>query len=241
MSSFDEGKWVWFRNPEENDAICSGRVVSCMGASTTVKDFNGKQYLIKNDKLRAMSNSSVEDVDDMITLQELHEGSLFHNLYMRYVKDLIYTYTGNILVSVNPYKNLPLYTIDLVRKYKGAAFGELPPHIFAIANETLACLRKTGENQCIVISGESGAGKTESTKVILHYLATATQKTGENDTNLVQDQILDASPILEAFGNAKTVRNDNSSRFGKFMEVQLGIDETIKGAKMLDYLLERNY
>ncbi|ORX76076.1 hypothetical protein BCR32DRAFT_209564, partial [Anaeromyces robustus] len=207
---------------------------------------------VKNDKLRAMSNSSIEDVDDMITLQELHEGSLFHNLYMRYEKDLIYTYTGNILVSVNPYKSLPLYTIDLVREYKGAAFGELPPHIFAIANETLSCLRKTGENQCVVISGESGAGKTESTKVILHYLASATQKTGESDSNLVQDQILDASPILEAFGNAKTVRNDNSSRFGKFMEIQFSFDETIKGGEIykLHYMFiiiikqspnERNY
>jgi myosin heavy subunit len=241
MSGFNEGQWVWFRNPDENDVICSGTVVSCMGTSTTVKDFNGKQYLIKNDKLRGMSSSSMEDVDDMITLQELHEGSLFHNLYMRYEKDKIYTYTGNILVSVNPYKSLPLYTIDMVRQYKAASFGELPPHIFAIANETLSCLRKTGENQCVVISGESGAGKTESTKVILHYLATATQKTGgETDSNLVQDQILDASPILEAFGNAKTVRNDNSSRFGKFMEIQFSIDETIKGAKMLDYLLERS-
>ena len=136
---------------------------------------------------------------------------------------------------MNPFKNLPLYDMDHVKKYKTANFGDLPPHIFAIANETYLSLSKRRFNQCVVISGESGAGKTESTKLILHFLAQASAK-----KSLIQDQIIEASPILEAFGNAKTVRNDNSSRFGKFIEVQFDEEGSIKGAIILQYLLEKS-
>lgn len=129
---------------------------------------------------------------------------------------------------MNPFKPLPIYNVDVAKKYKSADFGALPPHIFAIANETYSALYRSNKSQCVVISGESGAGKTESTKLIIQFLA---QKS--NTRSLIQDQILEASPILEAFGNAKTVRNDNSSRFGKFIEVQFDKDGNIQGALIL--------
>ncbi|RKO94560.1 myosin VIIA, isoform CRA_d, partial [Blyttiomyces helicus] len=185
--------------------------------------------------VRPMHPSSVQGVEDMITLGDLHEAALFYNLSLRMNKDEIYTYTGNILIAINPYKTLPIYDLENVRKYKGVPPGELPPHVFAIANETFCALSRNHRNQCVVISGESGAGKTETTKLILQYLAAVSTK-----HSLVQEQILDASPILEAFGNAKTVRNNNSSRFGKFIEVQFGQDGSIMGAKMLEYLLEKS-
>ncbi|KXS10692.1 myosin [Gonapodya prolifera JEL478] len=171
----------------------------------------------------------------MVTLSDLNESSLFHNLSLRYKRGDIYTYTGNILVALNPYRALPIYDMECVRRYKGQSLGELPPHIFALANEAYDNLLKTRRNQCCVISGESGSGKTESTKLILQYLAAMSTK-----QSLVQEQILDASPILEAFGNAKTVRNDNSSRFGKFIQVQFSGDGSICGARTLEYLLEKS-
>ncbi|KAJ3044171.1 Unconventional myosin-VIIb [Rhizophlyctis rosea] len=182
-----------------------------------------------------MDVTNAGGVPDMITLAELHEAALYHNLSMRYQRNEIYTYTGNILVSVNPYKALPIYDLQMVRKYKGAMLGELEPHVFAIANQTYVSLGRTGKSQCVVISGESGAGKTETTKLILSFLSATSQS-----HTLVQEQILEASPILEAFGNAKTVRNDNSSRFGKFIEVQIGKGGVVEGAMMLEYLLEKS-
>lgn len=194
----------------------------------------------------------------MITLGDLHEASLLHNICIRLSREEIYTFTGNILVAINPYKALPIYGGEMFRKYQGKSLGELPPHIYAVANESFAALSKTSKNQCVVIrfvaiiidliplrsgfgvnefmvgSGESGSGKTESTKHILSCLSVISSK-----RSLIQDQIMDASPILEAFGNAKTVRNDNSSRFGKFLEVQFASDGSIKGALTLQYLLEK--
>jgi hypothetical protein len=130
---------------------------------------------------------------------------------------------------------MQVYGGEYIKKYQGKALNELPPHIYGIANETYYTLLKSKQNQCVVISGESGAGKTESTKLILNFLASVSTK-----KSIIQDQIIDASPILEAFGNAKTVRNDNSSRFGKFLEVQFGPDGSISGAVTLQYLLEKS-
>lgn len=158
--------------------------------------------------VRAMDRTSIEGVDDMVTLGDLHEGSILRNLRMRFMRDQVYTYTGSILVALNPFKQLPLYTPAVVHRYQGIRLGELPPHIFAIADESYHALFKVRRNQCVVISGESGAGKTESTKLILSYLAHLSGRHSQ-----IEEQLIESSPILEAFGNAKTTRNNNSSRF----------------------------
>ncbi|KFP33369.1 Unconventional myosin-XV, partial [Colius striatus] len=143
------------------------------------------------------------------------------------------TYIGSILVSVNPYRLYNIYGTDQVLQYEGRALGENPPHLFAIANVAYSKVMDAKHNQCIIISGESGSGKTEATKLILRYLAAVSQKRSP------APQILEATPLLESFGNAKTVRNDNSSRFGKFVEIFLE-DGLICGAITSQYLLEKS-
>ncbi|XP_069684994.1 unconventional myosin-XV isoform X3 [Periplaneta americana] len=177
-------------------------------------------------------------VEDMIQLSDLNEASLLWNLKIRYDKELIYTYTGSILVAVNPYKMFDIYGLDMVKKYEGQILGTLPPHLFAIGSSAYGHMSKEGsspESQVVVISGESGSGKTESTKLVMQYLAAV----NKSPSNLITEQILEASPLLESFGNAKTVRNDNSSRFGKYLEVHFK-DGVIIGAKITEYLLEKS-
>ncbi|CAG0891319.1 unnamed protein product [Darwinula stevensoni] len=145
------------------------------------------------------------------------------------------TYTGSILVAVNPYQCLPIYTAERIKLYQDRNLGELPPHVFAIADNSYTRMRRDGQNQCIVISGESGAGKTENTKLTLLYLAAISGRHSQ-----IEQQILAANPILEAFGNAKTIRNDNSSRFGKYTEIHFNPDGAIVGAQIKQYLLEKS-
>ncbi|EDQ90134.1 uncharacterized protein MONBRDRAFT_7459 [Monosiga brevicollis MX1] len=180
----------------------------------------------------------------MAKLGDLHEGSLLYNIKLRYKKDLIYTYIGSILSAVNPYKSLPgLYDDAKINEYDGKDIGELPPHIYAIANQAYRSMWKNSANQAVLISGESGAGKTESTKFILRYLSyqsnDVNKKKGKEGRNY-EEQILQSSPILEAFGNAKTVYNNNSSRFGKFIQLNFAATGAIEGCKIVDYLLEKN-
>ena len=139
------------------------------------------------------------------------------------------------MVAVNPYQILPIYTSEQIKLYREKKIGELPPHIFAIGDNCYSLMKRTRQDQCIVISGESGAGKTESTKLILQYLAAISGK-----HSWIEQQILEANPILEAFGNAKTVRNDNSSRFGKYIDIYFNKNGIIEGAKIDQYLLEKS-
>ncbi|CAB3362581.1 Hypothetical predicted protein [Cloeon dipterum] len=174
-------------------------------------------------------------LDDMIQLSDLNEASLLWNLKIRYDKELIYTYTGSILVAVNPYKMFDIYGLDMVKKYEGQIMGTLPPHLFAVGSCAYSRMSKDSESQVVVISGESGSGKTESTKLVMQYLAAVNKAT----SNLITEQILEASPLLESFGNAKTVKNDNSSRFGKYLDVHFK-QGVIVGAKITEYLLEKS-
>uniref|UniRef100_G3UFP7 Myosin X n=1 Tax=Loxodonta africana TaxID=9785 RepID=G3UFP7_LOXAF len=207
--------------------------------------FTYKQSTITHQKVTTMHPTNEEGVDDMATLTELHGGSIMYNLFQRYQRNQIYTYIGSIIASVNPYKTIPgLYERTTMEQYSKHHLGDMPPHIFAIANECYRCLWKRHDNQCILISGESGAGKTESTKLILKFLSVISQQSLElslkEKTSCVEQAILESSPIMEAFGNAKTVYNSNSSRFGKFIQLNICQKGNIQGGRIVDYLLEKN-
>ncbi|XP_071844777.1 myosin-IIIb-like isoform X2 [Apostichopus japonicus] len=186
-----------------------------------------------------MSTKSRGDTDDLATLSNLEEKSLLEELKARYGKNKIYTYIGDILVAVNPYKDLDLYNKETSERYKGKRRRDNPPHLFAVADSSYQSLI-TGNtvsgkrNQCIVISGESGAGKTESTKLIIKQLTELCKGKSQ-----LEQQILQVNPLLEAFGNAQTVMNDNSSRFGKYIQLKFH-DAKVKGAKISEYLLEKS-
>ncbi|KAJ0008045.1 hypothetical protein Pint_29017 [Pistacia integerrima] len=179
-------------------------------------------------------------VDDMTKLSYLHEPGVLQNLATRYELNEIYTYTGNILIAVNPFQRLPhLYDTHMMEQYKGAALGELSPHVFAVGDAAYRAMINEGKSNSILVSGESGAGKTETTKMLMRYLAHLGGRSGV-EGRTVEQQVLESNPVLEAFGNAKTVRNNNSSRFGKFVEIQFDKNGRISGAAVRTYLLERS-
>uniref|UniRef100_T1GP66 Myosin-VIIa n=1 Tax=Megaselia scalaris TaxID=36166 RepID=T1GP66_MEGSC len=237
-TNHDRGDYIWIEpiSGVEFDVAIGARVTSTEGRRIQVRDDDDNEiWLTPERRIKAMHASSVQGVEDMISLGDLHEAGILRNLLIRYLDNLIYTYTGSILVAVNPYQILPIYTADQIKLYKERKIGELPPHIFAIGDNAYAHMKRYRQDQCIVISGESGAGKTESTKLILQYLAAISGK-----HSWIEQQILEANPILEAFGNAKTIRNDNSSRFGKYIDIHFSNNGVIEGAKIEQYLLEKS-
>ncbi|XP_063098230.1 unconventional myosin-XV [Cavia porcellus] len=200
------------------------------------KSWQNKMHSIRNlPSIRSREQRREDGVEDMTQLEDLQETTVLSNLKTRFERNLIYTYIGSILVSMNPYQMFGIYGPEQVQQYSGRALGDNPPHLFAIANLAFAKMLDAKQNQCIIISGESGSGKTEATKLILRYLAAMNQK---RDV-MQQIKILEATPLLESFGNAKTVRNDNSSRFGKFVEIFLE-GGVISGAITSQYLLEKS-
>ncbi|XP_010433173.1 PREDICTED: myosin-14-like isoform X2 [Camelina sativa] len=176
----------------------------------------------------------------MTRLAYLHEPGVLQNMKSRFDINEIYTYTGNILIAVNPFRRLPhLYNNHMMQQYKGAGFGELSPHPFAVADAAYRQMKNQGISQSILVSGESGAGKTETTKLLMQYLADMGGR-AVSEGRTVEKKVLESNPVLEAFGNAKTVRNNNSSRFGKFVEIQFDQRGRISGAAIRTYLLERS-
>lgn len=188
-----------------------------------------------------LQNQDTRGVEDMTRLSYLHEPGVLWNLKVRYMLDDIYTYTGTILIAVNPFAALPhLYGSHMMDQYRGADLGELSPHVYAIADAAYRQMVKEWKGQSILVSGESGAGKTETSKLIMKYLAYMGGQRATTGGRSVEEQVLESNPLLEAFGNAKTVRNNNSSRFGKYVEINFNKDGVISGAAIRTYLLERS-
>ncbi|XP_035538296.1 unconventional myosin-Va isoform X3 [Morone saxatilis] len=176
--------------------------------------------------------------NDLTALSYLHEPAVLHNLKVRFVDSkLIYTYCGIVLVAINPYETLPIYGTDIINAYSGQNMGDMDPHIFAVAEEAYKQMARDERNQSIIVSGESGAGKTVSAKYAMRYFATVSGSASEAN---VEEKVLASNPIMEAIGNAKTTRNDNSSRFGKYIEIGFDTRFRIIGANMRTYLLEKS-
>uniref|UniRef100_A0AAZ3QHG5 Myosin VIIAa n=1 Tax=Oncorhynchus tshawytscha TaxID=74940 RepID=A0AAZ3QHG5_ONCTS len=235
-----QGDYVWLDLKAGREFVVPiGAVVKlCDSGQIQVLDDEGNEHWISPQNatnIKPMHPTSIHGVEDMIRLGDLNEAGILRNLLIRYTEHLIYTYTGSILVAVNPYQVLPIYTADQIRLYTNKKIGEMPPHIFAIADNCYFNMQRNNRDQCCIISGESGAGKTESTKLILQFLAAIS---GQH--SWIEQQVLEANPILEAFGNAKTIRNDNSSRFGKYIDIHFNKRGAIEGAKIEQYLLEKS-
>uniref|UniRef100_A0A8C7L462 Myosin X n=1 Tax=Oncorhynchus kisutch TaxID=8019 RepID=A0A8C7L462_ONCKI len=244
---FIQGARVWLREEEQylpsTVSSCSGGVV--VFATEYGQVYTYKQNALTRQKVQPMHPSSSGGVEDMASLEDLHDGAIMHNLYLRYQQRNIYTYIGSILAAVNPYQSIPdLYDRPAVERYSRHHLGEISPHIYAVANECYRSLWKRLQNQCVLISGESGAGKTESTKLILRFLSAMSEHSLElsstDRTSHVEEDLLESSPIMEAFGNAKTVYNNNSSRFGKFVQLHFCQKGNIQGGKIVDCILYYN-
>ncbi|KAK9282815.1 hypothetical protein L1049_011037 [Liquidambar formosana] len=233
------GSHVWAEDPEA--AWIDGEVIAINGRDATIITTNEKTIVADISSLYPKDTEAPPaGVDDMTKLAYLHEPGVLQNLASRFALNEIYTYTGNILIAVNPFRRLPhLYDIHMMEQYKGAAFGELSPHLFAVADTCYRAMINEEGSQSILVSGESGAGKTETTKMLMRYLAFMGGRSG-TEGRTVEQQVLESNPVLEAFGNAKTVKNNNSSRFGKFVEIQFDKHGKISGAAVRTYLLERS-
>ncbi|XP_062980998.1 unconventional myosin-VI isoform X1 [Elgaria multicarinata webbii] len=232
----EDGKPVWAPHP--TDGFQMGAIVDIGPDCLTIEPINqkGKTFLAAINQVFPAEEDSKKDVEDNCSLMYLNEATLLHNVKVRYSKDRIYTYVANILIAVNPYFDIPrLYSSDFVKKYQGRSLGTLPPHVYAIADKAFRDMKVLKMSQSIIVSGESGAGKTENTKFVLRYL-TESYGSGQD----IDDRIVEANPLLEAFGNAKTVRNNNSSRFGKFVEIHFNEKNSVVGGFVSHYLLEKS-
>uniref|UniRef100_A0A087Y3L3 Unconventional myosin-VI n=1 Tax=Poecilia formosa TaxID=48698 RepID=A0A087Y3L3_POEFO len=231
-----DGKPVWAPHP--TDGFQLGMIVDIGADALTIEPLNqkGKTFLAPMNQVFPAEDDVNKHVDDNCSLMYLNEATLLNNVRIRYTKDHIYTYVANILIAVNPYYDVPkLYGPDAIKSYQGKSLGTLPPHVFAIADKAYRDMKVLKMSQSIIVSGESGAGKTENTKFVLRYLTT-TYGSGQD----IDERIVEANPLLEAFGNAKTVRNNNSSRFGKFVEIHFNDKNAVVGGFVSHYLLEKS-
>ncbi|XP_018428535.1 PREDICTED: myosin-1B-like [Nanorana parkeri] len=229
------------------EAYVKGVLGGKEGGKATVKTEGGQTLTVKDDQIFPMNPPKYDKIEDMAMMTHLNEPAVLYNLKERYAAWMIYTYSGLFCVTVNPYKWLPVYNPEVVAGYRGKKRQEAPPHIFSISDNGYQAMLTDRENQSILITGESGAGKTVNTKRVIQYFATiaaAGDKKKEEATSkskgTLEDQIIQANPLLEAFGNAKTVRNDNSSRFGKFIRIHFATNGKLASADIETYLLEKS-
>ncbi|XP_062930309.1 myosin-4-like isoform X2 [Mobula hypostoma] len=237
--------------PDDKELYVKGTVKSREGGSCHVSlnlPDSSQTATVKEDDVLPMNPPKFDKIEDMAMMTHLNEASVLYNLKERYAAWMIYTYSGLFCVTVNPYKWLPVYDPQVVTGYRGKKRQEAPPHIFSISDNAYQFMQTDRENQSILITGESGAGKTVNTKRVIQYFAsvgavTDTSKKKETSGKMqgsLEDQIIQANPLLEAFGNAKTVRNDNSSRFGKFIRIHFGATGKLASADIETYLLEKS-
>ncbi|XP_003217135.1 myosin-4 [Anolis carolinensis] len=232
---------------DEKEMYVKGIIQSREAGKVTVKTLDDRTVTVKDDEVFPMNPPKFDKIEDMVMMTHLHEPAVLYNLKERYASWMIYTYSGLFCVTVNPYKWLPVYNPEVVSGYRGKKRQEAPPHIFSISDNAYQFMLTDRENQSVLITGESGAGKTVNTKRVIQYFATiavAGDKKKEAQPSKMQgtleDQIIQANPLLEAFGNAKTVRNDNSSRFGKFIRIHFGTTGKLASADIETYLLEKS-
>ena len=245
MVKFEPGTWVWIADDKER--YLPAKVVKAFSAGepTSVRTEDGEDHALTAAQTAQVTECNPEALDskieDLINISDLNEMSILHNLRIRFKEDKIYTNISSILISVNPFKLLPLYTPEVLERYRNGIRGQ-SPHVFASAYSSYHNMLNEHMDQSVVISGESGAGKSEATKLILQFLTDVSSRTGAHSasSSSLEQQILAANPILEAFGNAKTLRNNNSSRFGKLITINFDRNGAIIGGGIINYLLEKS-
>jgi len=231
--------------PDHKEGFVKATITATKGDEVTVQTESMEEKTFKKDAIQQMNPPKFFMLTDMANMTFLNEASVLYNLKSRYCNGFIYTYSGLFCVVINPYRRLPIYTPNVVSKYQGKRKTEMPPHLFAVADNSYRCMLTDRENQSMLITGESGAGKTENTKKVISYFAmvaaaSAKAEEGAEKKASLEDQIVQTNPVLEAYGNAKTVRNNNSSRFGKFVRIHFGPNGKIAGADIESYLLEKS-
>ncbi|PRT54838.1 Myosin type-2 heavy chain 1 [Wickerhamiella sorbophila] len=230
-----DSKWVWI--PDKASTFAMAELIKEEGSVATVKGPSGTLEELPLAQIDKVNPAQFDRANDIAELTFLNEASVLHNLSARYSHDEIYTYSGLFLVAVNPYKNIPIYDEEAIKKYEAKRREEAAPHIYSISDVAYRQLLQTKHDQSILITGESGAGKTENTKRVIQYLSAITSK---NNLDGIDKRILETNPVLESFGNAQTVRNNNSSRFGKFVRIEFSDAGAICGASIEWYLLEKS-
>ncbi|KHN79010.1 Myosin-4 [Toxocara canis] len=238
---YDSKKNCWV--PDAEEGFIAAEITSTKGDMVTVVTAKGNEQTLKKDLTQEMNPPKFEKTEDMSNLTFLNDASVLHNLRARYSCMLIYTYSGLFCVVINPYKRLPIYTDTVAEMFMGKRRTEMPPHLFAVSDEAYRNMLQFHENQSMLITGESGAGKTENTKKVIAYFAVvgASQGKGTGEKKVtLEDQIIQTNPVLEAFGNAKTVRNNNSSRFGKFIRIHFSRAGKVASCDIEHYLLEKS-
>uniref|UniRef100_UPI00358F2AC5 myosin-16-like isoform X1 n=2 Tax=Myxine glutinosa TaxID=7769 RepID=UPI00358F2AC5 len=239
--AFDVKKNCWIKDVQEG--FIQADIVQDKGNTVMVKSSKGTTVTVKRAEAFEMNPPKFEQADDMANLTFLNEAAVLHNLRQRYVKMRIYTYSGLFCVTINPYKWLPIYGAKVAVMYRGKKRNELPPHLFSVSDNAYNEMLINRVNQSMLITGESGAGKTENTKKVIQYFANiggGSKQVVDESKGSLEDQIIQANPVLEAFGNAKTTRNNNSSRFGKFIRIHFGPSAKLSGADIESYLLEKS-